>query len=178
MLEIVAVLDRSGSMVGKENDVIGGFNSFLAEQQKLKSKAKLTLVLFDDIYEVVHDSVPLEKVEPLTSSVYYTRGCTALLDAVGKALSGRSKKGIAFVFTDGHENASCEYSKDKIKKLVAKREKKGWEVHFIGADIDSFHDAGQLGIRDVIDVPNNSAGIACASAYMASNSTRYRSTNG
>ncbi len=32
--EIISLLDRSGSMGGLENDIIGGYNSFIESQKK------------------------------------------------------------------------------------------------------------------------------------------------
>ena len=80
--EIIYILDRSGSMSGLESDTIGGFNSMMAQQKKTGEKAVVSTVLFDDVCEVIHDRVPIEKVEKMTDREYYVRGCTALLDAV------------------------------------------------------------------------------------------------
>jgi hypothetical protein len=151
--EIVFILDRSGSMGGMESDVIGGFNAFLSEQKKLKDKALLTTILFDTEYEVLHDGIDIQKVEPITKREYYVRGGTALLDAVGRAISGvksHYKDGDKVLFvinTDGEENSSHEFTKDKLKKMIEKREKKdNWKFMFLGANIDSFSVASGIGI--------------------------------
>jgi uncharacterized protein YegL len=151
--EIVFILDRSGSMAGMESDVIGGFNAFLNEQKKLKDKALLTTILFDTEYEVLHDGVDIQKVEPITKKEYFVRGGTALLDAVGRAISGikaHYKDGDKVLFvinTDGEENSSHEFTKDKLKKMIEKREKKdNWKFMFLGANIDSFSVASGIGI--------------------------------
>ena len=39
MMELVFILDRSGSMGGLEKDTIGGFNSMLAKQRKEQGEA-------------------------------------------------------------------------------------------------------------------------------------------
>ena len=86
LTEVVFILDRSGSMSGLEADTIGGFNSLIEKQKKEEGEAFISTVLFDDRTEVLYDRVPVGKVEPMTDSQYYVRGCTALLDAVGGAI--------------------------------------------------------------------------------------------
>ena len=86
MIELVFILDRSGSMAGLEKDTIGGFNSLLEKQKKEPGKALVNTVLFDNRTDVIHDRVPLEKVNPMTDREYFVRGSTALLDAVGGAI--------------------------------------------------------------------------------------------
>lgn len=160
LTEIVYILDRSGSMGGLEADTIGGFNSMMDKQKKTGEQAVVSTVLFDDECEVLHDRLPIEKVEKLTDRQYFVRGCTALLDAVGGAIhhignvhkyareEDRPEKTIFVITTDGMENASCRYSYDQIKKMIKRQQKKyGWEFIFIGANIDAYSEAGRLGIK-------------------------------
>ena len=147
--DIVFILDRSGSMAGIESDTIGGFNSFINKHKKNKN-TRVTTVLFDDNYEVLYERKPIEEVSKLTPKEYYVRGCTALMDAIGKTISSLAKKiknnKVLFVITtDGLENASREYSKEKVRKLIEKHS--NWEFIYIGADIDSYSEASQIGIR-------------------------------
>ncbi len=158
--EIIYILDRSGSMGGLEADTIGGFNAMMEKQKKTGEKAVVSTVLFDDVCEVIHDRVPIEKIEKMTDKQYYVRGCTALLDAVGGAIhhignvhkyarsEDRPEKTIVVITTDGMENASSKYSHKKIKKMVKHEQKKyGWEFIFIGANIDAYAEAQKYGIR-------------------------------
>lgn len=181
IIDLIAILDRSGSMRGKETDVIGGFNKFIDDQRKIPGDAYVTLVLFDDQYEVVYNRVAIKSIPELTKKLYYTRGNTALLDAVGKTISGAAaaEKAIVFIFTDGMENASKEYKRHQVKELVEAREKAGWEVHFIGANIDAFAEGASIGTRscNTVQTQSNSAGIAASAHYMSLNSARYRSAN-
>ena len=85
-VEVVFILDRSGSMCGLEEDTIGGFNATLKEQKQQPGEVLWSTVLFDDRHEVIHDRVPIKKVKELTPNEYYVRGSTALLDAVGRAI--------------------------------------------------------------------------------------------
>lgn len=156
-VELVFILDRSGSMGGLESDTIGGYNSMLSKQKKEKTgKVSVTTVLFDDQYELLYNQVPIEKVSPMTEEEYYVRGSTALLDAIGKTVmqvkANQDKKEIKdkvlfVIITDGMENASCEYRAEQIKKLIEERkEKDNWEFLFLGANIDAIGAAKDIGI--------------------------------
>ena len=147
-VEIVFILDRSGSMGELEGDTIGGYNSFINSKRDLD--AKLTTVLFDNEIEILHDREDIKKVKKLTNKDYYVRGCTALMDAIGFTINKISKesegrKVIFVITTDGLENASKEYTKSKIKKMIEKR--KDWEFLYLGANIDSYDEASSIGIR-------------------------------
>ena len=127
-VELVFILDRSGSMQGLESDTIGGYNSMLLKQKKEKTgKVSVTTVLFDDQYELLYNQVPIDKIAPMTEKEYYVRGSTALLDAIGKTImqikanqdkKGNSEKVLFVIITDGMENASREYRLDTVKKLI------------------------------------------------------------
>ena len=159
LTELVMILDRSGSMGGLESDTIGGYNSMLKKQREAEGEVLVSTVLFDDRTEVLYDRVPLEKLPQMTEKEYYVRGCTALLDAVGGAVrhignvhkyareEDRPEKTIFVITTDGLENASSEYSYDRVKKMVERqKEKYGWEFLFLGANIDAIETAGRFGI--------------------------------
>jgi len=159
LTEVVFILDRSGSMSGLEADTIGGFNAMIEKQRKEDGEAYISTILFDDRQEVLYDRVPVGKVEPMNDKQYYVRGCTALLDAIGGAVhhisnvhkyareEDRPEKTMFIITTDGMENASHQYTYDKVKKMVEKVEKKyGWEFLFLGANIDAIEVAGRFGI--------------------------------
>ena len=148
-MDVVFLLDRSGSMSNCVEDTIGGYNSYLKEQKGKGYNTKITTVLFDDQYEVLYDRVPISKVDNLTNKEYYVRGCTALLDAIGKTINRidrdvKDNKVLFIITTDGLENASHEYHKQDIKKLIEKHS--NWEFLYIGADIDSYEEGAMLGI--------------------------------
>ena len=159
LTELVFILDKSGSMHGLEADTIGGFNSLIEKQKKEDGKALVTTILFDDKTEVVHDRVDLEYIRNLNNEQYVTGGSTALLDAVGGAVSHIRKihryirpedvpaKTLFVITTDGMENASRRYTYDKVKKLIKhQNEKYGWEFIFLGANIDAAETAVNMGI--------------------------------
>jgi uncharacterized protein YegL len=156
--EIIFLLDRSGSMEGLESDTIGGFNAFIKKQCQLEGDTILTSVLFDDQYELLWNGVDANHVR-LTDEEYYVRGCTALLDAVGKTIfevghrlsktseEQRPNKVIFVITTDGMENASREFTYEKVKELIKHQQAKyNWEFIFMGANIDAAKEADSLGI--------------------------------
>lgn len=159
LTEVVFILDRSGSMSGLEGDTIGGFNSMIEKQKKEEGEALVSTILFDNYSEVLHDRVEVSKIEPLTDRDYTVRGCTALLDAIGGAIHhiGNVHKyarnedipehTIFIITTDGMENASHQYSRDKIKAMIERQKTKyGWEFLFLGANIDAIETARSYGI--------------------------------
>ena len=155
LTELVFILDRSGSMSGLESDTIGGYNDMLEKQKKEQGRARVTTILFDDAYEVLHDRVDLQTIQPMTSDAYYVRGMTALLDAIGKTIvrinhtSGEERAdNVLFVITtDGLENASSEFTYEKIRKLIDfHKGEQGWEFIFLGANIDAIATASRFGI--------------------------------
>jgi hypothetical protein len=159
LTEIIFLLDRSGSMGGLENDTMGGFNAFIEKQRRMEGKTIITTVLFDDQYELLWSGIDAEEVK-LTEKEYFVRGYTALLDAVGKTildeghrLSGtrenqRPGKVIFVITTDGLENASREFTYDKVRELIKhQQEKYSWEFIFLGANMDAGKEADSIGIR-------------------------------
>jgi len=160
LTEIVFILDRSGSMSGLEKDTIGGFNSLIKKQRKESGEAVVSTVLFDDTCEVIHDRVPMEKVQAMTEDTYFVRGCTALLDALGGAIhhignihkyardEDRPEKTMFIITTDGMENASRRYTYKKVKQMVERqKDRYGWEFLFLGANMDAVEVAGRMGIQ-------------------------------
>ncbi|MDD2496753.1 MAG: VWA domain-containing protein [Desulfitobacteriaceae bacterium] len=161
LTELVFILDRSGSMSGLESDTIGGYNGMLEKQKKDPGEAVITTVLFDDRYELLHDRINLRGIAPITDKEYYVRGSTALLDAVGITINkiGNALKHtvederpehVMFVITtDGMENASREFSYEKIRRMIEHQKSKyGWEFIFLGANIDAIATAERFGIEE------------------------------
>ncbi len=158
--ELVFILDRSGSMAGLEADTIGGFNAMIEKQRKLEGECYVSTVLFDNVSEVLHDRVKLSEIKAMTDKDYTVRGCTALIDALGGAIHhiGNIHKyarredvpahTMFIITTDGMENASRNYSADRVKEIIRRqKEKYGWEFLFIGANIDAVETAARYGIE-------------------------------
>jgi len=159
LTELVFILDRSGSMSGLEKDTIGGFNSLLGKQKQEEGECIVTTVLFDDRYELLHDRIQIQGIAPITDREYFVRGSTALLDAIGRTINKignaqkhtveteRAEKVLFVITTDGMENASREYSAEKIRSMVEHQKSNyGWEFLFLGANIDAVTTAESMGI--------------------------------
>jgi uncharacterized protein YegL len=159
LTELILILDRSGSMSGLESDTVGGYNAMLEKQKKEPGEAIITTVLFDDRYELLHDRINLRGIAPITDKEYFVRGSTALLDAVGRTINkiGNVQKHTAeeeraehvmfVITTDGMENASREYSYEKVRQMIEHQKSRyGWEFIFLGANIDAIDTAERFGI--------------------------------
>ncbi len=158
--ELVFILDKSGSMGGLETDTVGGFNAMIGKQRKIGGKCLVTTVLFSDSAETLHDRIELADVPALTEEQYSVGGCTALLDAVGGTIrhirdihkyarkEDIPSRTVFVITTDGYENASREYTAEKIKKTISEMEAKNkWEFIFLGANIDAVSTAREIGVR-------------------------------
>lgn len=161
LVELVFILDRSGSMAGLEKDTIGGFNSMIKRQKETKGQALVTTVLFDDHYELIHQRKQISNVNDMTTNEYFVRGTTALLDAIGRSITQiiachkklkndeKPEKTVVVITTDGMENASREYSSAKIKQMIEfQKEKYQWEFIFLGANMDALNTAKDFGISE------------------------------
>ena len=157
--ELVFILDRSGSMSGLEGDTIGGFNSLLEKQRREPGECRITTVLFDHQYELVHDRQPIAQVAPMDAETYFVRGSTALMDAVGTTIQRivqaqrmaapceRAEHVMFVIITDGYENASRRFTRPEIQRMIRfERERYGWEFIFLGANIDAETVAEDTGI--------------------------------
>jgi len=147
------LLDRSGSMSHLRDDVIGGINTYVREQQVDADLGSLfTLVQFDgpDAHQCTVDAKSIHDVEPLTRADYVPRGMTPLYDAIGRLIAraeqGAAEKRVIIVFTDGQENASREHSMQTVKKLIDAKKDEGWAFVFLGANVDAFAEGGNVGI--------------------------------
>jgi uncharacterized protein YegL len=191
-IEIVFILDRSGSMGGLESDTIGGYNSFLKKQQEESGLARITTVLFDCSYEIIHDRLDLRTVSPLTDREYFVRGSTALLDAIGKTINKignvqkhskpeyRADKVLFVITTDGMENSSREFTYEQIRQMIERQKSRyGWEFIFLGANIDAVETAGRFGIS--VDRAQNyhadSEGTELNFRVMSETVARYRASS-
>ena len=148
-LDVVFILDKSGSMGGQEKNTISSFNEYLEKEKKNNYKTFITTVLFSDNYNILHNRIEVSKVKKMTEKDYYVGGCTALYDALGNTIQSIKKqdtdKVLFIIITDGYENASKEYKKEDIKRLIKKNN--DYEFIYIGADIDSYAAGNNIGIK-------------------------------
>jgi O6-methylguanine-DNA--protein-cysteine methyltransferase len=184
---IICVLDRSGSMGSIIGDSIGGFNEFLKQQKALPGEATITVHLFDDKHDCIYDYVDIKNAQELTRAVWYPRGTTALYDAIGRAINkdkarfvGMGKeapsKVLVCVVTDGLENASTEFRKEDIQKLIKGCEVDDWNFIYLAANQNAFAVGTSFGISggNTITYTANSVGVAGMSATLNCVATSYR----
>lgn len=156
LTDITVVLDRSGSMSAIKTDAQGGLNQFIKDQSKLPGDANFTLVQFDTVYEFVHNSVPIKEVP---ECVLLPRGGTALLDAIGRAITetgerlskmneeDRPSKVVFVIITDGEENSSQEFTRERVNEMITEQTNKySWQFVFLAANQDAIKEASKLGI--------------------------------
>ena len=167
---VAGVIDESGSMSNVRTETINGYNSFVSsvqEEQKGKT-AYVSTFLFDSGHvwvdgkavarpqvRVLQDTAPIERLIPLSESVYSPNGTTPLYDAIGYAINAIDKaveeKGVnkvtLVIQTDGAENSSKEYTHAQVTKMIEERNARGWQILFLGADLSNAQDIGRgLGI--------------------------------
>jgi len=181
LTEIVVVLDRSVSMDSLTGGTIESYNNFLKEQKEIPGEAVLTTVLFNDSFKLLHDRVNINEIKPITNRDYTAQGKRALLDALGKTINDigfklyntpeddRPNKIIIFIITNGEDNASREYTQEKIEGMIELQKKTyGWEFIFMGANLDSFNAATSIGIPKnmAFDIAGDAEGFFCAHEAM------------
>ena len=188
---ITVILDRTGSMEAIRDDTIGGFNAFLRQQKAEPGFATLTLVQFDsqDPYEIVHQFKALAAVPELTRKTLVPRASTPLLDAMGRGINdlekrladlredARPARVVMVIITDGQENASREFRKEQIQKMIQeKQDKHDWQFVFLSADLAAIDDALASGVhvRSAMAFDKSSFGIAAVWGATSARIADYR----
>lgn len=161
--EIVCILDRSGSMFERMDDIIESYNKMLEMLGKEAGETYITTALFSDRCEIVYSHLSIKSVQKLDETLYYVGGNTALFDAIGQVFTQVKKKGnvLAFILTDGMENASRKYNGKEIEKLIREKQKQGWLILFFGTEIDVIKMAEKVGInpRNITQYTHDKHGI-------------------
>lgn len=191
LTEIVTIIDKSGSMKGLKGKTIEGFNEFLDEQKKIEGEANFSLILFSSpgVEKIIFDSVNVKEALELNEENYQPGGTTALYDCIGKSIKALKKRiknldekekpeRVLFVIiTDGFENSSVIFDKDKVFKMISKREEKnGWNFIYLGANQDSFAEGGKMGVKKgrTLDFASTDAGVNFAYTNASNYTKAYR----
>lgn len=182
LTEILFILDRSGSMQSMSSDAIAGFNQFLKQQAELPGLARLSLVLFDDQYEVPFASLPVQEVTPLTAETFEPRGMTALLDAIARGVDelgarlgsmpeqDRPGQVIVAILTDGQENSSRHYNLQQVQERIQHQTQVySWQFFFLGANQDAIATGARMGIDDMNSANFSATGKGAVAASVAIN---------
>jgi len=190
LVELVFIVDRSGSMSGIASDMEGAIESVLKDQKKNhKGDIRVTFVRFDTDYEEVFSNKSIDEIEDKIA--IKPRGMTALLDAMGKTINtferrisetdeeDRPKRVLFLIITDGAENASNEYSREKVFGMIKTLERDHqWKFTFIGANQDAIAEGGNIGISrgDSLNFQATSKGVRDMSMNVTDYTTSYFST--
>lgn len=193
LTELVFILDRSASMSRLEGETIYGYNTLLQKQKKEPGDAVVTTILFDDKYELLHDRMNIQDVEPITDKEYFVRGSTALLDAAGRTINNignalkntdeaeRPENVMFVIITDGMENASREFDYEKIHQMIEHQKSKyNWEFIFLGANMDAIAAARRFGIgKDrAVNYHADSAGTSLNYEVLCETVSDFRANHG
>lgn len=186
--EVIFILDKSGSMQKIKDDAIGGYNAFIGEQKKIEDDTKFTLVLFDSGYQKVYESININDVKDLTDGEYIPSSMTALYDAIGITVENTIEKiknqpeeekierVLCVILTDGEENRSRKYTKEAIFNIIDEQKKNDWEFLFLGANQDSFKNAGAISVStdNAYNFSADSEGMKMSYANLSSATAMYR----
>lgn len=159
-VHVCFIIDKSGSMHGSESDIIGGFKSVIEEQTKNPDiTCAISLYTFNQTTDKIYIGKPVAEVN--TEIEYVPEGCTAMNDAIGKAVTEigqwlsdmpeeeRPEKNIIVIMTDGEENSSVEYNIDTVKDMITEQQDKySWSFMYLGANISDASYANQMNFRN------------------------------
>lgn len=184
----ILIIDRSGSMRAIMEEAQEGIHQFLKDQAGLPGTATLSLYQFDNVFEQVHDFVPVDQG---TSYELAPRGFTALLDAIGYAVTGegqqlaamqehdRPGKVMLIIVTDGQENASQSWTLDRVRDLLTQqRDVYKWAVTYLAANVDAFAEAQKMGIMTTNTVGYRASSAGTQNAYAAASASATRFSTG
>jgi hypothetical protein len=190
LCDITIVLDRSGSMKVVQADTIGSFNTFMDEQAKLPGDCTVSLTQFDHEFELLYEGKPVKEAPRLTAETFVPRGWTALLDAIGMAIvatgvrlakmpeAERPGKVVFVILTDGEENRSHEYTRERIFSMIkTQREMYKWQFIYLGANQDAIAEATALGMSagGALNFAGTKRSVLAGASNVSKNMRRYRS---
>jgi Mg-chelatase subunit ChlD len=181
--DIWFLIDRSGSMTSIADDVVTGFDRFFTEQREIAGDATVTIIQFDDEtpHDVIVDAQPVAKV-PSIRDLFQPRGMTPLYDAAALLLDraeahrGDPDDQLVVIFTDGHENASHEWTHKQLFARINGLRSKGWTFVFLGANQDSYATGAQLAMPagNVSNFRADAVGVAAMTDGLSRSVTEWR----
>lgn len=154
LVDVIILVDRSGSMSSIQVDMENGLNNFIKEQQAEPGNVRLSLYSFDSYgvdehcVDVAIKDAPRFKLVPRASTpLYYS-----MMNVIDRTLKRHSKtvpnKVIYVVITDGQENTNRGVSRADIDAKIAElRDKKLWNIVFMGCRFNASEYGQDMGIK-------------------------------
>lgn len=151
--EIRIVIDRSGSMSSWDKKVVDGLNAYIGRvrEDAAGKKAYIRIVQFDNMgTDILRQGIGAE-IQDLKPEEFQPRALTPLYDNLASALTDNLEADtdyVVVIFTDGLENASKgEYrTAFALRQLVLRRQNEGVIILYLGANIDAWQQAEEVGI--------------------------------
>jgi len=159
-INLVFIIDKSGSMYPSTEDVIGGFNRIVEEQKAIK-EGKVTVSLYTFNEKVTEEYLGVD-INDIKKFEYAAGGSTAMNDGIGTGIykvgqwlhkkdeNGEEMPGktLVVVMTDGMENSSREYTLKQVQEMIKEQtDKYSWEFMYQGTDITTSKTADELGFK-------------------------------
>lgn len=165
------ILDESGSMEIVRQTTVSGFNELVQTVQGLarefpEQKQVVTLTTFNGLG--IKEKLFMQEasaLQQLALADYKPESMTPLHDAIGQSVSklrnvltatgAPNAQVLVTVLTDGEENASKEYSRAAVRKLVEELKAESWTFTYIGASHDVDRAADGLAIDNKLAFTQN-----------------------
>jgi Mg-chelatase subunit ChlD len=166
-IELIIVLDSSGSMYEIRNNTLRGINELL-NKQRMEGPTRVTIVSFSHVAVPLVCGEDINDISEMTEEDYDPTGSTALYDGIGMAIEMAEKRKIVsnedigvmlVIITDGYENASCKYNRLQIKKILEQKEEDGWIISYLGANINSHEEASKIGATYAANWTTNASSV-------------------
>lgn len=186
---INVVLDETGSMDSCRDSTITSFNEYINSQKNLEGECLVSLTTFDEGWRStrpsvrdVYRNIPVSDVPDLTRDTFVPTGSTNLYDAIGStiknvelSIGNEEANVLVVIITDGGENASREYSLEKIKTMVGEKEKAGWTFVYLGANQDAWQVGASFGLAKGQTMTYDVANMAGTMSTLGAATSAYRS---
>jgi hypothetical protein len=136
-LDVILIIDRSGSMAGTESAMKRGYNKMIEYLSRLGKSITISTILFDDC-----DNIDIvcngQKVNDIKNDIpFEAGGSTAKYDAIGVAVEYENERKkdpknpfpnadvLYLMVSDGDENASVRYDEPGIQKVMDAERSRG-----------------------------------------------------
>jgi len=131
-LDVILIIDRSGSMAGTENAMKHGYNKMIEYLSRTGKNITISTILFDDSehIDIVCHGQKVNEIKDDVEIPFEASGSTAKYDAIGAAVEYENERkkdpknpypnadALYLMVSDGDENASSKYDEPGIQKVM------------------------------------------------------------